>query len=186
MRDVVDQRIKVVTALPAFGGGLTAEMTVPSTTAFQSAGGTLGEQFAVKGSVWRVRAFGQYVAASSPLPRNAQAACFWGVTQLAILSAVVTPSVAAMNNFVLEFSLVATSDGVLSVSGVLTGSANGSNPTNLSANLAAMSTVVGMAQQVIDLRFSMSSAAVSDKWLIDGVTIERVNTMPEVKRLPHP
>jgi hypothetical protein len=167
--------------LLSFAGGKTANTTINDTTTFTTGGVTLLLQTAVANAVWRVRAMGQFVAVSSATARTAQAACFWGSTQLTLVSALVLASVAQTSNWVLEFILTASSTTAIWTTGNFHNKidypalvAGSSSDSKLDLATPA-STVVTAGAQTLDLRFNMTAAVATDQWVVQQVTMERLN-----------
>jgi hypothetical protein len=155
--------------------GLTSLTTINATTTYTTSGITLPSQTAFVGSVWRIRAYGQYLSVNSATARNAQIACFWGSTQLTALTVAVGTSLAQTSGFLLEFELTATSTTDIWTTGQ-TINRIGSSTTNNNniAMVTAASTTVTAGAQTIDLRFSMSNASMADEWRVSQVTMERL------------
>ena len=156
--------------------GLTANTIVNATTTYTTGGITLPSQTAVAGSVWRVKAYGQYQGVFSATARNAQIACFWGSTQLPAIIVPVLVSNAQTTGFLLEFELTATSTTDIWTTGMFInriGSAATPN-TNNNALATAASTTVTAGAQTLDLRVSMSDATMADLWRVSQVTMERL------------
>lgn len=161
-------------------GGLTAVTTINDTVSYTTGGVILNSQTAVGGSVWRVRAFGTFVAVSSATARNAQIVPFWGSTQLTAITPVVLASVAQTTNWEAEFVLTASSTTAVWTTGVIQNKLNypaivaGTSAYEKSDHATPASTTVTAGAQTIDLRFSMSVAVATDQWVIESVTIERL------------
>jgi len=169
----------VTTALADTGSlarssGLTSLTTINATTTYTTGGITLPSQTAAAGSVWRIRAYGQYLSVNSATARNAQIACFWGSTQLTALTVAVGTSLAQTSGFLVEFELTATSTTAIWTTGQ-TINRIGSSTTNNNniAMVTGASTTVTAGAQTLDLRFSMSNASMADEWRVSQVTIER-------------
>ena len=163
------------TAAPVLGfsGGLTANTTINDTITFTTGGITLANQVAVAGSVWRVRARGQFVAVTSITARNAQVACFWGATQLVAVTAAVLVSTTQTTRWQLEFILTASSTTAIWTTGSMISEI--ASATALAINDATpASTTVTAGLQTLDLRFSMSVAVATDQWVVHQVTMERL------------
>jgi hypothetical protein len=154
-------------------GGLSALTTINDTVTYTTGGITLPNQAAVAGSVWRIRAYGQFVAVSSATARNAQVAAFWGATQLTAMAPAVLASTAQSTQFMLEMELSATSATAIWATGQMRNNV-ASATLQVGTRLTPASTTVTAGAQTIDLRFSMSVAVATDQWLIDQVTIERI------------
>lgn len=163
----------VVTSVTAATSGLTANTPVASTLTYTTGGITLATQTAAAGSVWRVRAYGQFVAATSATARNAQIACFWGTTQLTAITPAVVISVAQTTGWVVEFELTATSTTAIWTTGILTGRLSSATVSDNYMATAASTTVTAGAQ-TLDLRVSSSVVVAGDSWTVQQVTIERL------------
>lgn len=166
----------VDTSSLARNSGLTSNTTVTNTTTYTTAGLTLANQTAASGSVWRVRAFGQFTAANSGTSRSARIACFWGSTQLVAITSTVVTSTAQTTNWQVEFVLAGTSTTAIWTTGQLTGSTPVAGPPPTVAIFAATpaSTTVTSGAQTLDLRVSMSTSVAGDSWTIQQVTMERL------------
>jgi len=162
-----------VTSVLAATSGLTANTSVASTLTYTTGGITLATQTAAAGSVWRVRAYGQFVAATSATARNAQIACFWGTTQLTAITPAVVISVAQTTGWVVEFELTATSTTAIWTTGILTGRIS-SATTSDNYMATAASTTVTAGAQTLDLRVSSSVVVAGDSWTVQQVTMERI------------
>ena len=152
-------------------GGLTAVGSLAATTTYTTGGVTLGNQVSLAGSLYRIRALGQFVAASSATARNAQVAAYWGATQLANLAIAVLASTAQTTSFSVEFELACTSTTAVWATGQML---NQLGSALTLARLTPASTTVTAGPQTLDLRFSMSTAVTGDSWNFDQITIERL------------
>ena len=153
--------------------GLTTNTTVTNTAIYTTAGITLASQTAATGAVWRVRAYGTFVAASSATVRQAQIACFWGSTQLTVINPTVLASTAQTTGWQVEFELSATSTTAIWTTGVLTNRIASATIMDNTVTTAASTTVTAGAQ-TLDLRVSVSSAIAAESWVIQQVTMERL------------
>jgi hypothetical protein len=153
--------------------GLTANTTVNNTTTYTTGGITLASQTAATGSAWRVRAFGQFTAASSATTRNAQIACFWGTTQLTAITPAVLISQAQTTQWQVEFVLTATSTTAIWTTGTLINRVSSATALAMD-NATSASTTVTAGAQTLDLRVSMSTSVAGDSWIVQQVTIERL------------
>jgi hypothetical protein len=162
-----------VTSVLAATSGLTANTTVTNTATFTTAGLTLATQTAAAGSVWRVRAYGQFTAASSATVRTAQIACFWGTTQLTAITPTVLASTAQTTQWQVEFELSATSTTAIWTTGSLMSRVASATALAID-NATAASTTVTSGAQTLDLQVRVSSAIAAESWIIQQVTIERI------------
>jgi hypothetical protein len=156
-----------------FSGGLTGSTTVNDTTTYTSGGVTLASQTAASGSVWRVRAHGTFVAATSATARNAQVAAFWGSTQLVAITVAVLVSTAQTTNWNLEFILSGSSTTAIWTTGFFVNEI-GSTTLQTQSEATPATTAVTAGAQTIDLRVSMSTAVATDQWVVQQVTMERL------------
>jgi hypothetical protein len=167
---------KVDTGIFATNAGLSANTTVNNTTTYTTAGITLANQTADTGRVWRIRAYGQFTAANSGTARTARIACFWGTTQLVAITPTVLTSTAQTTQWQVEFELVGTSTTAIWTTGTLmsrvSSSTTGANPMD---NATPASTAVTAGAQTLDLRVSMSASVAGDSWIIQQVTMERLD-----------
>ena len=157
----------------ARNAGRTANTTITNTATFTTGGITLPSQTAAVGSVWRIRAFGQFTAASSATARTAQVACFWGTTQLVAITPSVLISTAQTTQWQVEFNLTASSTTAIWTAGSLM-SRTASATALAIDNAVPASTVVTSGAQTLDLRFRVSTAVAAESWIIQGCTMERL------------
>lgn len=154
----------------ARNGGQTADVTINNTTTYTTGGITLAGQTAAANATWRISAFGNFVAASSVTARNARVACFWGSTQLTAISVAVTTALAQTTGWQVDFLLTGSSTTAMWAAGAF----NNRVANAMQINSTSGTTVVTSGAQTIDLRFSMSTAVAGDQWVIQSVTIERL------------
>jgi hypothetical protein len=165
----------LVTSVTAATSGLTANTTVTNSATYTTAGITLATQTAAAGSVWRIRAYGQFVAASSATARTAQIACFWGTTQLTAIAPTVIASTAQTTQWQAEFELSATSTTAIWTTGQMINKISSSNANFLGIDQATpASTTVTAGAQTLDLRVAVSTAVAAESWVIQQVTMERI------------
>lgn len=157
----------------ATNAGLTANTTVTNQATFTTAGLTLSSQTAAAGSVWRIRAFGQFTAASSGTARTAQIACFWGSTQLTAITPSVLVSTAQTTQWQVEFVLTGTSTTAIWTTGTLINRVASATALALD-NATPASTTVTSGAQTLDLRVRVSTAVAAESWIIQQVTMERI------------
>jgi len=162
-----------VTSVTAATSGLTANTTVTNTATFTTAGLTLATQTAAAGSVWRIRAYGQFTAASSATVRTAQIACFWGTTQLTAITPTVLASTAQTTQWQVEFELSATSTTAIWTTGSLMSRVASATALAID-NATAASTTVTAGAQTLDLQVRVSSAIAAESWIIQQITMERI------------
>lgn len=177
------QVLKVAGGVPTWGAsstlatnsGLTSLTTINATTTYTTGGITLASQTAEAGSVWRVRAYGNYLSVASATARNAQVACFWGSTQLTALTVAVGTNLAQTSGWNIEFELTATSTTAIWTTGQNINKIGSSTYNNNNITTATgPSITVTAGAQTIDLRFSMSNASMADEWRVSQVTMERI------------
>jgi hypothetical protein len=157
----------------ARNAGKTANTTINATTTYTTGGLTLASQTAAVGSSWYIRAFGQYTAASSGTARTARVACFWGSTQLTAITPTVLTSTAQTTQWQCEFTLTASSTTAIWTAGTIIGRTASATALAID-NATPASTTVTAGAQTLDLRFSMSSAGPADSWIVQSVTMQRV------------
>lgn len=158
----------------ATNAGLTANTTVTNQATFTTAGLTLTSQTATAGAVWRITAYGQFTAASSGTARTAQIACFWGTTQLTAITPTVLLSTAQTTQWQVEFELSATSTTAIWTTGTLTSRIASATALAID-NATPASTTVTSGAQTLDLRVRVSSAIAAESWIIQQVTMERLD-----------
>lgn len=157
----------------AINGGKTANTSITNTATYTTGGVTLASQTAAAGSVWRVRAYGQFTAVSNATARTAEVACFWDGTQLAAITPTVLASTAQTTQWDVEFTLTASSTTAIWVAGKLLNRINSISALALD-NVTPASATVTAGAQTIDLRFRVSSAVAAEGWVVQSVTIERL------------
>lgn len=157
----------------ATNAGLTANTTVTNQATFTTAGLTLPSQTAAAGSVWRVIAYGQFTAANSATARTAQIACFWGSTQLTAITPSVLISTAQTTQWKVEFELTGTSTTAIWTTGTLINRVASATALALD-NATPASTTVTSGAQTLDLRVRVSTAVAAESWIIQQVTMERI------------
>ena len=164
--------------LIAFSAGpSTSNTTVDATATLTTGGVTLASQTLANGSIWRIRAFGTYQAASSSDVRAAVIAPYWGSTELTAISVTVTASEAKTTGFIAEFHIIGTGTTTAWVSGVL---ANGIAalttllPVSVNIATSASNTGLSSSAQTLDLRFGNTGTLPADVWTIAGITMERM------------
>jgi hypothetical protein len=155
----------------ATAGGLTGITSIPATLTYTSGGITLLTQTMASGSVWRIRAIGNYVATASATARNGLMACFWGSTQLTSISqTIVTNQTTGWN---LEFILTGSSTTAVWTTGQLVSRMSSTTAVAIT-NTTPASTSVTAGSQTLDLRFAQSVVVAGDSWAIHSVTMERL------------
>lgn len=164
---------KLDTGIFATNAGRTANTTVTNTVTYTTGGLTLASQTAAVGSTWRIRAFGQFTAASSATTRNAQIACFWGSTQLTAITPAVLISTAQTTQWQVEFVLTASSTTAIWTTGTFMGRTASATALAMD-NATPASTTVTAGAQTLDLRVSMSTSVAGDSWIVQQTTIERL------------
>lgn len=153
--------------------GQTANVSITNQATFTTGGQTLLTQTAAVGSTWRIRAFGQFTAASSATVRTAQVACFWGTTQLVAITPTVLASTAQTTQWQCEFTLTASSTTAIWTAGTLISRIASATALAID-NATAASTTVTAGAQTLDLRFRVSSAVAAESWIIQSVIMERL------------
>jgi hypothetical protein len=162
------------TGVLATNSGITTRVQIVNTTTPTSTGITLASQTAEAGSVWRIRAYGEFIALSSATARQAAIGLWWGSTQLtANLSATVLTNTGQSSFFQLEYTIVASSATSVWASGTLLNRIG--SATLLSLQLGGgISNTVPSGPQTIDLRAWTTTAIVNEGWYFSQVTIERL------------
>lgn len=166
--------------LLAISAGLTSTTTINDTITDTTGGVTLANQSASAGEMWRIQAWGTFVAVTSITTRKAQITPYWGTTALPGVVVTVLTSVAQTTNWKADFLIVGqtstsvwTSGGIQNKMDYPAISAGTSSFDKLDLAIPA-STTVTAGNQTIDLCFSMSVAVATDQWVIHNVTIERI------------
>lgn len=162
------------TGIFATNAGLTANTTVTNQATFTTAGLTLASQTADTGRVWRIRAFGQFTAANSGTARTAQIACFWGSTQLTAITPSILVSTAQTTQWQVEFILTGTSTTAIWTTGTLINRVASATALAMD-NATPASTTVTAGAQTLDLRVRVSTAVAAESWIIQQVTMERID-----------
>ena len=99
-----------VTSVNAKSLNLTSITAVTGSLTLATGGITLASQSMATNAVWRVTAYGNYVAASSANSRALSFACFWGSTALTAIGAgTITPATARTTPWRVEFEITGTS-----------------------------------------------------------------------------
>jgi hypothetical protein len=153
-------------------GGKTADTTINNTVTYTTGGVTYAAPAIASGQVYRVKAFGTFVAVSSVTARDAQLACFWGTTRLTALSVAVQVSTAKTTAWQAEFVLAGTSTSAIWTTGFLDSRITSLVTTDVTSVSGASPVVSGA--QTLDLRFAMSVSAAGDQWVVKQVTMERL------------
>lgn len=159
--------------LLAFNGGQTSNVTINSTIVDTSGGLTLINQTSTTGNVWRIKANGSFVDSNNVAIRNAQVSCYWGNTQLVVISIPVLTLTAQTTNWELEFLLTSSSTSAIWTAGYVINQIGSATVTTQTQAVAA-STLVAIGAVTLDLRFSMSVVVATDQWIINAVTLERL------------
>ena len=161
----------------SFSGCLTSTTTINDTTTYTTGGITLASQTAASGSVWRIRAFGNFTAVYSATARNAQIAAYWASTQLGILTVAVKTTTAQTTQWALDYYITGSGTTTVYSEGIFYNNIStvaGTDSANEIICLPLASTSVSSGAQTVDLRFSMSVAVATDYWTVHQITIERV------------
>ena len=165
----------LVTSVTAATSGLTTVTAVTGSLTLATGGVTLATQTAASGSVWRVRAYGAYAAASSANVRQLTMSCYWGTTQLtAITTGNVLASTAQTTPWQVEFEISTTSTTAAWNTGVLSSQVTSATiPLNTIATPASVTVTAGA--QTLDFRVGQTGTATSgDTINVHQVTIERI------------
>jgi hypothetical protein len=157
---------------------LQSATTINDTTTPTTGGVTLANQVLAAGSVWRIKAMGQYTTASSATARHMIITPYWGSTALTALNpAGVKTSATTTYNWQCEFMLVGTSTSALLLNAwSLNEFQGGSTGAVVNDTFIAPTSNTGLPTglQTIDLRFDMSSAVTGDSITVGSVSIERI------------
>ena len=164
-----------VTSVTAATSGLTAVTAVAGSLTLATGGVTLATQTAAAGSVWRVRAYGTYAAASSANVRALTMSCYWGTTQLtAITTGSVLSAVAQTTPWQVEFEISTSSTNAAWNTGILSSQVTSATiPLNNVATPASV--VVTSGAQTLDFRVGQTgTATATDTINVHQVTMERI------------
>lgn len=161
--------------------GLTAVTSIANQQTATTGGVTLANQTLVPKACWRIKAYGQYTAASSATARNMEVTPYWGTTALTKIAVAVLASTAQTTNWVCEFELTASSATAIWTTGWLHNQLSdvfGTSPNTVAADLAlataASTSSLATELQAIDLRFDTSASVSGDIVKVNMVTIERL------------
>jgi hypothetical protein len=155
--------------------GLTAVTAVAGSLTLATGGMTLTSQTATAGSVWRVRAYGTYAAASSANVRQLTMSCYWGTTQLtAITTSNVLASTAQTTAWSVEFEISTTSTTAAWTTGILSSQVTSATiPLNAVATPASVTVTAGA--QTLDFRVGQTgTATATDIINVHQVVMERI------------
>jgi hypothetical protein len=153
--------------------GRTANTSITNQATFTTGGLTLVSQTAAVGSTWRIRAFGQFDARNNATARTAQVACFWGTTQLVAITPSVLVSTLQTTQWQVEFTLTASSTTAIWTAGTLLSRI--ASATALAVdNAVPASTAVTAGAQTLDLRFRVTTGVANEGWIVQSVTMERL------------
>ena len=164
-----------VGSVTAATGGLTAVTAVAGSLTLATGGVTLASQVMAAGSVWRVIAYGTYVASSSAVVRNLSVSCFWGSTAL---TAVTTGAVLALTGqttpFQVELEITGSSATAAWCTGIMTSRVT--SATIPLQNIATAASVTGLTTiSTLDFRVGQTGTAVAgDTINVHSVTLERI------------
>ena len=164
-----------VTSVNAKTGGLTAVTAVAGSLTLATGGVTLASQVMAAGSVWRVIAYGTYVASSSATARSLTMDCNWGGTALtSVTSGAVLVTSARTSPWQVELEISGSSATAAWCTGILT-----SQVTSLTIPLQTIATaasVTGLTTtSTLDFRVGQTGTAVAgDTINVHSVVIERV------------
>lgn len=155
--------------------GLTAVTAVTGSLTLATGGITLASQTAATGSVWRVRAYGTYAAASSANVRQLTMSCYWGTTQLtAITTGNVLASTAQTTAWSVEFTISTPSTTAAWNTGILSSQVTSATiPLNAVATPASVTVTSGA--QTLDFRVGQTgTATATDTINVHQVLMERI------------
>ena len=172
---IVNAVLIATTSSIARNSGLTSVTAVAGSLTLATGGITLASQTAAVGSVWRVRAYGTYAAASSANARTLTMSCYWGTTQLtAITTGNVLASNAQTTAWSVEFEINTSSTTAAWTTGVLSSQVTSLTiPLNTSASPASVPVTAGA--QTIDFRVGQTGTVTStDTINVHQVIIERL------------
>ncbi|CAB4126743.1 hypothetical protein UFOVP84_19 [uncultured Caudovirales phage] len=159
----------------ARNAGLTSVTSVAGSSTLATGGITLASQIAATGSVWRVKAYGTYAAASSANARTLTMSCYWGTTQLtAITTGNVLASTAQTTAWSVEFEINTSSTTAAWTTGVLSSQVT-SATIPLNNVTTASSVTVTAGAQTLDFRVGQTGTVTSaDIINVHQVIIERL------------
>lgn len=162
--------------LLAINSGLLVQTTINDTVTPTTGGITLTNQVAAAGSVWRVKAFVNFVAVSSATARNAVADVFWGATNISagVLNPAVLVSTAQTTHGFVEFYLIGKTATTVYCTGQFWNRVGSATQLIINSVNPVVTATVSSGPQTIDVRFSMSVAVATDQWTVDQITIERI------------
>jgi len=166
----------------SLAAGKVANTTITNTVTPTTGGVTFAAPAIGAGHMYRIRAVGQFTAASSVTTRNAQVSPFWGTVACPTLAAaiVVPVSLAQTTQWELEYILVGVDTTHAWVTGYfhsrlgLAAADTQAQRLATMTNAAPASTIVTAGAQTLDLRFSMSTSVAGDSWVVQQVTMERM------------
>ena len=162
-----------------YSGALTAATALTMSSSYQSGGVTLTNQILAIGSVWRIKARGNYVSISSGNSRQLSIAAFWGATQLtAVVSGNVLASTIQTTPWFFELEITASSTTAAWNTGHIY---NHLVTAVASAEIAPLvlltpASVTGLSAgpQTLDCKFLSSGTATGDACNVQNLTIERL------------
>ena len=162
----------------AISAGLTAVTAISNQQTPTTGGVTLASQRLAPGCVWRLRAYGTYVAASSSTARNLEVTPYWGSTALTKIASVVLASTAQTTDWTVEFLLTASSTTAVWTTGTLleqTDVVLSTTAADMDFIIATAASTTGCTQvSTVDLRFDTSASVTGDAINVHSVTIERL------------
>ena len=164
-----------VGSVTAKAGGLTAVTAVAGSLTLATGGVTLATQVMAAGSVWRVVAYGTYVASSSATARNLSVSCFWGATALtAVTTGAVLASTGQTTPFQVELEITGSSATAAWCTGIMTSRVT--SATIPLQNIATAASVTGLTTiSTLDFRVGQTGTAVAgDTINVHSVTLERI------------
>ena len=156
-------------------GGLTSVTAVAGSLTLATGGVTLASQVMTNGWVWRIRAYGTYVASSSATARTLTMSCFWGSTALtAVTTGNVLSAVAQTTPWQVELEISGSSTTAAWCTAVLMSQVT--SATIPQQYVATAASVTGLTTtSTLDFRVGQTGTAVAgDTINVHSVTIERI------------
>ena len=164
-----------VGSVTAKTGGLTAVTAVAGSLTLATGGVTLASQVMASGSVWRVTAYGTYVAASSANARTLTMACYWGATKLtSVTTGNVLSAVAQTTAWKVELEISGSNATAAWCTGLLSAQVTSATiPLNYAATAAS---VTGLTTtSTLDFQVGQTgTATATDTINVHSVTLERI------------
>jgi hypothetical protein len=163
-----------VGSVGAKAGGLAAVTAVTGSLTLATGGVTIASQVMASGSVWRVKAYGTYVAISSANVRNLTMGIFWGSSALtAVTSGAVLASTVQTKPWKVEIVINGTSATAAWCTGHL--SSQVTSATIPQDNVATAASVGSLTTtSTVDFRVGQTGTATGDTINVHSVVIERI------------